>query len=284
MIAQAPDNLLTFGSDIKLRNSLFIRESYQHPAKLHLGLLAWIVERYTEPGDTIGDCMAGVGSLLLAATIQRNVILREVEPKWLDLCQRNAEHIRRTNLFVSSIDIAQGDALVPWNFRAKHLIFSPPYGCQVTRGGARKGILSPKTRQLVAEGKLGGDWVRLATATDNGQGASYLFWYGEAAAQMGHFTGARYWAAMESVYRQAYGALDGGYMVLVLKDHIRDRRRVHTANETVTLCERLGFRLVERHERKVYPLSLWIRLAKERGELVVETEDVLVFMKQEATA
>ena len=55
-------------------------------------------------------------------------------------------------------------------------------------------------------------------------------------------------------------------------------------DESGELCERLGVCVGARHERTVYPLYLWIRRAMDSGELVVETEDVLVFMKQEATA
>jgi hypothetical protein len=99
---------------------------------------------------------------------------------------------------------------------------------------------------------------------------------------MGYMTGKRYWAAMRDIYSQAYHALDGGYMVLVLKDHIRDHKRVFTSDMTVALCEELGFRLVARHARRVSPLSLWQRLNKERGEQVVETEDVLVFVRNDA--
>jgi len=47
--------------------------------------------------------------------------------------------------------------------------------------------------------------------------------------------------------------------------------------ETMKLCEGLGFVLVARHQRRVYPLSLWQRRRKEQGLPVVEEEDVLVF-------
>lgn len=66
-------------------------------------------------------------------------------------------------------------------------------------------------------------------------------------------------------------------MILVIKDHIRDGMRVQTAEQTVMLCERLGFTLAARHARRVWPLSLWQRRRKERGLPIVEEEDVLVF-------
>lgn len=274
--------VLDLGSDVGLRKRWFLEASFQHPAKLHLGLLQWIVERYTSPGDVIADPMAGVGSILLAAAFQRDVIAREIEPKWLALAHDNAAHLlRRAGLFVGQASVGQADARAPWGYQADHIIFSPPYGCEATRGGARKGILSPKTRAMVEAGQLGEAWTRLQQRTSTGQAAAYLFWYGQHEAQMGHFTGGRYWQAMTDIYRNAYQALRGGYMVLVIKDHIRKGQHVCVAGQTVRLCEELGFRLQERHYRRVHPLSLWQRRRKERGEPVIELEDVLVFRKAE---
>jgi tRNA G10 N-methylase Trm11 len=271
---------LKFGSDIGLRRQYFCEASFAHPAKLHLGLLEWLLVRYTQPGDTMLDPMAGVGSILLAATMQRNVIAREIEPKWLEHCHQNAANILRSaGMFAGSIDVGQADARQPWNVKTDHVIFSPPYGCGATRGNARKGILSPKTRELVAKGELSGDWVRLATQTESGQAASCLFWYGGHPAQIGHIRGRRYWQEMEQVYKQARASLRGGYMVVIIKDHIKDFERVMVADQTVQLCEQLGFRLHARHKRLVHPLSLWQRRRKERGEPVVEDEDALVFVK-----
>lgn len=271
--------LLRLGTDVSLRRRYFVEATFAHPAKLHLGLLEWVLERYTKPGETVADPMAGVGSILLAATMQRNVIAREIEEKWLATMHENAARVLRSCLFTGSIDIKQGDAREPWGYRADHVIFSPPYGCDVAKGVQAKGILSPKTRKLIAEGRLTGDWVRLATHTGSGQAASYLFNYGTHEAQIGHVRGERYWLEMGRVYAQAYTALRGGYMVLVVKDHIARGVRVRVSDETVQLCERVGFRLVERHAREVYPLSLWQRRRKERGLPVVEDEDVLVFQR-----
>jgi hypothetical protein len=108
--------------------------------------------------------------------------------------------------------------------------------------------------------------------------ASLVFHYGDHPAQLGAFRGKRYWTAMEAVYTQAYAALHrGGTMILVIKDHIRRGVHIQVADQTVALCESLGFVLVERHARLVHPLSLWQRRRKERGELIVEEEDALIF-------
>lgn len=277
------DELLNLGSDLHLRYRYFTKASLAHPAKLHLGLLAWLVERYTAPGETIADPMAGIGSTAYAALLQRNVILREIEPKWLALAHENAASlVREAGLFAGTISVAQADARQAWGYVADHLIFSPPYGCDAQH------TASSRTRNLVSrlhqlghrQLRYSARWASLAARADEQQGAAALFnfAYGDHPAQLGHLRGARYWQAMELVYTQAAAALrPGGCLILIIKDHIKDGQRVQTAEQTITLCERLGFRLQARHARRVHPLSLWQRRRKERGLPVVEEEDVLVF-------
>jgi DNA modification methylase len=274
---------LDLGSDLVIRYQWFTKESLGHPAKLHLGLLQWLIDRYTTPGETVCDPMAGIGSILLAATQQRNVIAREIEPRWLTMCHENAAHIhRQAGLLAGTIDVGQADAREPWGYQADHIIFSPPYACSVASTPTAKGMTSHQIRARLA--KLGGydkAWDRLLRAYDQGQGgvvAAYVMHYGQHSAQIGHWRGDRYWQAMTQVYAQAAAALrPGGSMILVIKDHIRKGQRIRIADETAARCEALGFSLHARHTRRVWPLSLWQRRRKERGEPIVEEEDVLVF-------
>jgi hypothetical protein len=101
------------------------------------------------------------------------------------------------------------------------------------------------------------------------------FYYGSSPNQIGPWRGKRYWRAMQAVYEHAHEALrPGGTLILILKDHVKDGRRVPTAEMTIALCQQLGFQLTERMQRQVHPLSLWQRRRKEQGLLVVEEEDV----------
>lgn len=282
---QAAGQVLDFGSDVGLRRRWFTPASYAHPAKLHLGLLAWILERYTQPGDVLLDPMAGSGSLLLATTMQRHVILRDVEPRFLALMHDNTAHIlRRVGLFVGQGNIAIGahDARQPWGLAqpVDCVLMSPPYGCQTApTTWRRQGILPHKLRLIRSLPGHDKRWDQ-DLAQQPGIVGGLHFHYGDHPAQVGAFTGRRYWTAMDAVYAQAYAAIrPGGYLVLVVKDHVRHGRRVHVADETVALCERLGFVLHERHWRRVSPLSLWQRRRKERGEPVVEEEDVLCLVR-----
>lgn len=270
------DNLLDLGSDLALRYRYFTRESMAHPAKLHLKLLAWIADRYTAPGDTILDPMAGIGTTAYAALLQRNVVLREIEPRWLALAHENAALLlREAGLFAGAIDIGQADAREPWNVQANHIIFSPPYACAFSASPTAKGMIGQKMRR---EGEgWSSRWAEVADRGDFGSTGALTAFYGSHPAQIGHLRSARYWDAMRTVYANARASLrPGGRMVLVIKDHIKNGERVTIADDTTALCVRLGFRLVEQHARRVYPLSLWQRRRKERGEPIVEDESVLV--------
>lgn len=275
--------LLDMGSDLALRYRYFSRESLAHPAKLHLGLLAWLLDRYTKPGDTVADPMAGMGSTAYAALLQRHVILREIEPKWLAFAHENAAIIlREAGMFAGSIAIGQADARKPWDYQADHIVFSPPYACAVAATPTAKGMTSHQIRARLD--KVGGydkAWDRLLRAYDAGKGgvvAAYVMHYGRHPDQVGALRGDRYWEAMTQIYARARAGLKSdGKMILVIKDHVRRGQRIRIADQTVALCESLGFVLIERHARLVHPLSLWQRRRKERGELIVEEEDALVF-------
>lgn len=272
-------DLLTFGTDVALRSRWFVLASFQHPAKLHLGLLGWIVDRYTRPGEIIADPMSGIGGILYAATLQRHVIAREIEPRWLELLRENAAQITRlAGLFAGSIDIGQADAREPWGYQADHIIFSPPYGNEASATPNGRRMLPYRLHHLSVP--YNRRWQHLANHPTPGAMGAVTFHYGTHPAQIGHFRGERYWQAMRLIYAQAYTSLRlCGSLILVVKDHIRQGSRVATAATTINVCEELGFRLVAHHQRRLDNLSLWQRRRKERGEPVVEEEDILVFRK-----
>jgi tRNA G10 N-methylase Trm11 len=224
--------------------------------------------------------MAGSGSILLAAVMGRNVIARDVEPNWVDLMLQNAKQMNQQDLFSSEfgqIDIAQGNARAAWGFKAAHLIFSPPYGCAASPNPQARRMLPYKLATTPGI-KYHERWNKLLANPGPGAMGALVFHYGEHPDQIGHWRGARYWEAMKEIYNQARISLEAdGYMILVIKDHIYKGQRVRVADQTVNLCETLGFKLHERHQRKVWPLALWQRRRKERGEPTVEVEDVLVF-------
>jgi len=87
-----------------------VPDSFAHPAKLDAQLCIWITEHYTKPGDTIADFMAGSGTQMLACTMGRNVILGELESKYIRLCIHNWEIVKMHPQLGCSL----GDCLILW--------------------------------------------------------------------------------------------------------------------------------------------------------------------------
>ncbi len=85
---------LTFRSDTKQRKLRFMANSFAHPAKLVLPLQLWLIEHYTKLGDWILDPMAGSGTLLVACSLSRNVILIELEEKFVRMCEENWKRVQ----------------------------------------------------------------------------------------------------------------------------------------------------------------------------------------------
>jgi predicted RNA methylase len=269
--------ILTLGSDLALRYRWFCPESFRHPAKLHLGLAQWLITRYTQPGETIADPMAGIGSTLLAVAYARHLIAREIEPHWLEILRQNATHItQQAGLFAGQIDIAQADACQPWGYTADHILFSPPYGCEASPSPNARKRLPARIQSLQVP--CGKRWQRFAEKPTPGSVGAMVFHYGTHEAQIGHFREKRYWQAMQQVYTHAHQSLrPGGYLMVVVKDHVLYGERVRTADRTVDLCQSLGFVLHTRHQRQLSTLSLWQRRRKEAGQPVIEEEDALIF-------
>lgn len=119
-----------FPRDTKLRKELFTPESFKHPAKLDVSLCLWLTERYTKPGDTILDPMAGTGTQMVACTMGRNVILAELEQKFVDMAEANWEKVKtrpRIGSPMGECKILKGDSRKLKDVLADVVITSPPY-------------------------------------------------------------------------------------------------------------------------------------------------------------
>lgn len=100
---------------------------------------------------------------------------------------------------------------------------------------------------------------------------------------IGNFKGENYLQAMLQVYQQCHRVLrDGGLMILVVKNFIRDKKIVRLDTDTIKLCESTGFTLKERLKRKLTSQSFWriIYQQKYPDAPKIEFEDVLIFEKK----
>ena len=71
--------------------------------------------------------------------------------------------------------------------------------------------------------------------------------YGDSEGQVGKMKRETYWQAMRAVYEALYRALKpGGVAAIVVKDYVRDKRRVALCDDTLRLLCWIGFEPVER--------------------------------------
>lgn len=267
-----------FKMDVSLRRRLFGDAAFAHPAKLHLGLLQRLIDLYTCSGETILDPMAGSGSLMIAATLGRNVVLRELEPEYVAMMEQ-APIRGKLGMFAGQIDIAQGDARTLTGVRCNHIIFSPPYGIEVSGNH-----MSTERRLEMLSGKYGERWTRKLSKSSSSHGTwvTGFSYVGHGISDnAGNKSGRNYWADMRRVYARCADLLPapGGRLILILKNHYRRGKLCDVVGQAICEVEALGLPLMARHEREVWPLSLWQRRRREKGQPVVEVEDVLVFGK-----
>lgn len=120
---------LRFKSDTKFRKQFFTDSHFAHPAKMSAPLLLWIVDKYTWPGDVILDPMAGAGTTMLACLGGRNVVLVELEEKFVQMCRDNWAEVQKQPQMgyqMGWCEIRQGDARALEGV-ADCVISSPPY-------------------------------------------------------------------------------------------------------------------------------------------------------------
>jgi len=120
---------IKFKRDTGFRKQFFVPDSFAHPAKMDAQLLIWIVEKYTEAGETILDPMAGSGTMMLACGLGRNCILVELEDKFCKMMRDNWEKVSKQpqlGYSMGNCQIIQGDARNLTGLVDK-CIFSPPY-------------------------------------------------------------------------------------------------------------------------------------------------------------
>ncbi|KKM99450.1 hypothetical protein LCGC14_1147870 [marine sediment metagenome] len=120
---------IRFKRDTAFRKTFFVPDSFAHPAKMDAQLLLWLVERYSKVGETILDPMAGSGTMMLACTLGRDVVLVELEDKFCKMMTDNWEEVRmrpQLGSVMGNCQIIQGDARQLEGLVDK-IVTSPPY-------------------------------------------------------------------------------------------------------------------------------------------------------------
>jgi DNA modification methylase len=146
---------ITFNSDTKQRKLLFTGTHFAHPAKMHYSLLMWIVENFTKEGEVILDPMAGSGTTMLACRLGRNVILNELEAKFVKMQQENWAKVQtfgaEMGYSMGQCKISQADARQLDSVLADTIISSPPYHDTEGSAAPHKWNDSQKAYETMAE-------------------------------------------------------------------------------------------------------------------------------------
>ena len=89
------NQIITFKRDTSFRKQFFVPNSFAHPAKMDAQFLIWIVEHYTEAGETILDPMAGSGTTgVMAQNNNRKWIMSEISDEYCKII------IERQNILI----------------------------------------------------------------------------------------------------------------------------------------------------------------------------------------
>ena len=160
---------IKFKRDTSFRKQFFVPDSFAHPAKMDAQLLIWIVEHYTEAGETILDPMAGSGTTMLACTLGRNVILVELEEKFCKMMRDNWEQVKMRPQLGSTMGECQiilGDARQLEGLVDK-IVTSPPYAETLQGSGA------DAARKRISEGRYKGLRPDVWTSKGNIAGSTF---------------------------------------------------------------------------------------------------------------
>jgi DNA modification methylase len=343
---------IIFKSDTKHRKRFLTANHFAHPAKMPLPLQRWLIERYTKPGDVILDPMGGSGTLLVACTMGRHVILVELEQKFVRMQEDNWAKIQtfgaELGYEMGTATILRGDARNLEGILCDAIITSPPYEATLKRDKSKEPWWDEKRERKFSGGSVAiskgyqpdciitsppyaemgiGDWQtgraefqewvlnELATkgyVEWQGQRYTESEWramnhgridgrttgetwhrargfssygqlgYAPSSGNIGNLKGESYLSAMLQVYSECFKVLkNGGLLVLVTKNFIRNKKIVPLDEDTIKLCEQARFTLIERHYRRLTAQSFWriIYQQKYPDAPVIDREDILVFRK-----
>jgi len=151
------------------------------------------------------------------------------------------------------------------------IISSPPFGQAQSGGGiAKKGYDGPKHTPTDMVGKR-------SYMPENVGGKDNIsnLPYGQAEEKT-------YLGEMLKVYQECFKILKArGLMILIVKDFIRNKKRVRLGEDTIKLCQAAGFTFKEIYHRKIEHPSFWRVLYQQKHPEVekIDSEDILIFEK-----
>ncbi|MEM3111377.1 MAG: DNA methyltransferase [Candidatus Caldarchaeum sp.] len=258
----------------------FLEHALEHPAKMNTELLEFLVKRFTKPGDTVLDPMAGSGSTgVVCALHGRNCIQVDVEPRFYTWMEKARENVEKHQMITPKgwIKNVCGDARELNSLlsgKVSHVITSPPYLKTAYKGA---GINKRRPRDVRIGCYTIGRTVASPNAVDN------LPRYGDIdRLSFNGEGGPTYLSEMLKIYSECFKALKpGGYMAVVVKPFIKDRRVVDLPHHSYLLLSSCGFKLVKLYRLRLRVESFWRIIYHRKNPEVpaIRHEYVLVVQK-----
>lgn len=241
--------------DTEFRRGMFVPESIGHPAKANIHMLRSLVDFYTKPGEVILDPFGGVGSIMVAALMGRNVILTEIEVRYHELQKASWKEMEAAADGIVLHYLGDCRLLLP--IPCNHIITSPPYS----------NVLASPYSTLRAQ------------AEKDSERADVLAGYSETSpGNLGVLNPFLYNQAMEKVYRlMVQSVLPGGTVTTIIKDFFREGHRVYLSTWATKVFTDLGMEPYHWIKRKTQGLSSNDRVS--RGLEAIEDEDLMTFRK-----
>jgi len=251
------DGWILFPSDSSWRKSLFPPEVADHPAKMQLHLQKAIIDYVSIPGDILLDPFGGTGSIMIGALQGRTTILLELEESYHQLQQRAYEKLKSEHPNMSPVVLLLGDNRFLLPLPCNHIVTSPPYANMLHQRTIRKG---DEDDEFVKMDRM----INAYSKHPRNIGALNDFLYNQ---------------AMEKVYKLCYESLiPGGTITIVLKDKIRDGKRILLTKWADRVCKKLGLQPIL-HEKWKTPGIQFTAINKMHGFEVVEDESVMIYRK-----
>ncbi len=217
-----------FPRDTELRKTLFpYTDPAEHIAKANMLMVKALVEMFSDEGETVLDPFAGTGTVMVAATIHRRVVMMELVETFCQTIELNTIGAEQTCPGITDlITLIPGDAaaILPIEDFCDHMIFSPPY----PMGLKKKGTMDKTSKDL---------------------GYDHSVDYSE---DMRNFTNLNdfiYHKKIEQFYKKCLPSLrPGGTLSVIIKDKMEKGKRVHQADRTERDLLRMGYEFVDRNK------------------------------------
>lgn len=247
-----------FPRDTDLRASLFpAHDPTTHIAKANMWMVKALIEYVSEPGESILDPFAGTGTILIGATLGRNIYMVELEKPFLHDIETN---IKTMKMGYPDIEqrtlLLSGDSakILPIPNWCNHTIFSPPY----PMGLKKKGSMDRTSQDL---GYSAG--IDYSADPDNFTNLNLFLYH----------------RRIEEFYKKCLVTLTpGGTMTIIIKDNVEKGERVRKADRTERDCVRMGFELVSRYKWYT-PGGGYSAVNKAHGLETVDEEDLITFRR-----